>query len=70
MGTLYALHGEIPTEGSPTFVRLEPLHFVTNSSFLGTARLEFTNHINVAESALSRDFEAEAHNISLETDKG
>ena len=68
--SLYALRGEIPTEGLPTVVRLEALHFAANSEFLGTARLEFTNHLNGVESALPRDLESEAHDVVAETDEG
>ena len=38
---LFALRSEIPSNGLPAIVRLEKIHFASNSSFMGTPRLEF-----------------------------
>ena len=69
-GSLYALRGEIPTEGLPTVVRLEAIHFASNYEFLGTARLEFIVHLAGVNSVLPRDLEDQAHEVAAETDEG
>ena len=38
-GNLFALWGDIPAVGLPGVVRLEPLLFASNFSFVGTSRL-------------------------------
>ena len=63
-GDLYAICGEIPADGLPVVVRLDPLLFASNFSFVGTPRLEFANHLSGLELSLPRDFKDTAHQVA------
>ena len=40
-GELFSIRGKIPADRLPVIVRLEAIHFATNTPFMGTPRLEF-----------------------------
>ena len=63
-GNLYAICREIPAAGLPMVIRLKPLLFASNFSFVGTPRLEFADHLVGLESILPRDFEDTAHQVA------
>ena len=47
-------------------VRLEAIHFASNSSFVGTPRLDFEGHFSGLNSSLPRYFEYNAHHPVVE----
>ena len=70
-GDLFTIRGEIPAAGLPVVVRLEPLIFASNFPFVGTPRLEFSDHQSGLKSSLPWDFEDTAHQVAYgEADEG
>ena len=70
-GDLYAIRGEIPAAGLPVVVRLEPLLFASNFPFVGSLRLDFSDHLAGLKSSLPWDFEDTAHQVAYgEEDEG
>ena len=70
-GDLFAIQGDIPAAGLPAVFRLELLLFAANFPFVGTARLEFADHLSGLESSLPQDFEDTAHQVAdREADEG
>ena len=65
-GKLFGVRGDIPSDGLPTIVRLEAIHFAANSSFMGTLRLDFEGHLAGLTSSFPRDFRDSAHQPAIE----
>ena len=56
-GKLFAIRGDIQADGIPAIVRLEAIHFASNSSFVGTPQLKFEGHLAGLTSSLPWYFE-------------
>ena len=70
-GDLFAIWGEIPAAGLSVVLRLEPLLFAANFPFVGTPRLEFTDHLSGLKSSLPQEFEDIVHQVAdREADEG
>ena len=48
-GDLWAVKGELPSEGLPTLVKLLPIHTARNTTFWGTSWEEFEVHVTALD---------------------
>ena len=69
-GELFAIWGEIPTDGLPAIVKIEAIHFAVNSSFVSTPKLEFEGQLAGLTSSIPRDFEDSVHQPADEGEDG
>ena len=65
-GEIFAIRGEISTDGLPAIVRLKTIKFAVNFSFVGTPILEFEIHLAGLNYNLPRDFKDSTHQLAVE----
>ena len=70
LGCLWAVKGEIPSEGLTNLVKLTPLHFACYTAFWGTIWEEFEVHVTALNSSHLRNLNTSAHKVAQEEDEG
>ena len=66
-GELLTIRGKIPDDMFPVIVRIEAIHFASDSSFVGTPLLELEGYLAGFTYSLLRDFKENAHQPVVES---